>query len=99
MKKLLEKDKRSRSRILQSETQYFIFKLIFNNLSHSLLIRWKAFAKLSNMTTNRNKIGLSNRCLISINKKRFNKLTTFSRHIFLKLIRSGQIHGMKKSSW
>jgi hypothetical protein len=38
------------------------------------------------------------KCLSSINKKRFNKLTTFSRHIFLKLIRQGVIAGIQKAS-
>jgi ribosomal protein S14 len=99
MKKLLEKDKKSRHKILSLETRYFILKSIFNNLNYSSLIRWNAFSNLNNIPINRNKIALSNRCLITVNKKRFNKLTNFSRHIFLKLIRSGQIHGMKKSSW
>jgi ribosomal protein S14 len=37
--------------------------------------------------------------LYSQNKKRFNKLTGFSRHIFLKKIRAGEINGFRKSSW
>ena len=56
--------------------------------------------KLDNLSTiYKNKNSFNNICLYSINKKKYNKLTNFSRHIFLKLIRSGQIHGMKKSSW
>lgn len=43
-------------------------------------------------------VSLTNRCLEGVNRKRLNKLTTFSRHIFLKLIRSGLIVGMRKAS-
>jgi hypothetical protein len=33
------------------------------------------------------------------NKKKFNKKTLFSRHLYLKQIRSGELHGFKKISW
>lgn len=99
MKKLLEKDKKSRSNIFETELSILILKSIFKNLNYSLLIRWNAFLRLEDLISKGNKVVLSNRCLITTNKKRFNKLTNFSRHIFLKLIRSGQIHGMRKSNW
>ena len=63
------------------------------------LIRWKAFLKLQEIKHQYSEVSLSNRCVLTINKKRFNKLTTFSRHIFLKLIRSGKIYGLKRSIW
>ena len=99
MKKLIEKDKKFRSNIFKTETLHFVLKSIFKNINYFPLIRWNAFSKLEKLLPKSNKIILSNRCLMTINKKRFNKLTLFSRHIFLKLIRSGQINGMKKSSW
>jgi ribosomal protein S14 len=99
MKKLLEKDKKLRLTIRELENQHLILKSIFKNLNLFTLIRWNAFIKLHDLSTNSNKNALSNRCLHSTNKKRFNKLTNFSRQIFLKLIRSGQISGMNKSSW
>jgi ribosomal protein S14 len=99
MKKLLEKDKKLRLKILVYEHNNIILKSIFKNLNFFTLIRWNAFIKLNNSSVKNSKHAIINRCLYSINKKRFNKLTNFSRHIFLKLIRTGQINGLKKSSW
>jgi ribosomal protein S14 len=99
MKKLIEKDRRFRNNLLKTEISYLVLKSIFKNVNYPSLVRWNAFLKLENLASKGNKIMLSNRCLKTVNKKRFNKLTNFSRHIFLKQIRSGQIHGMKKSSW
>lgn len=98
MKKLLEKDKNRRLIIKSFETNLFVLKTIFKNYNFSTLIRWNAYLKLKQLTKN-SPTTLSNRCLYSYNKKRFNKMTNFSRHIFLKLIRSGQVHGIQKSSW
>jgi ribosomal protein S14 len=99
MKKLIEKDKKLRHNILDVENKLFILKLIMKNSNFFTLIRWKAFLKIKKLTENASNISLVNRCLLSANKKRFNKLTGFSRHIFLKIIRSGAIPGLKKSSW
>lgn len=99
MKKLKEKDKRIRLNFDKIEKQHFILKSIYNNLNFFVLIRWNAFLKLKHLTVGNSKISITYRCLNSSNKKRFNKLTTFSRNTFLKLIRSGHISGMQKSTW
>lgn len=99
MKKLKEKDKKIRLNFGNIEKQHFILKSIFNNLNFFVLIRWNAFLKLKHLTAGNSKISTTYRCLNSSNKKRFNKLTTFSRNTFLKLIRSGHISGMQKSTW
>ena len=99
MKKLLEKDKKLRFRIKQIEKKNFILKSIFKNMNFFILIRWNAFLKLKNVSNNAYKISLSNRCLETKNRKRFSKLTTFSRQIFLSNLRFGKIHGIGKSSW
>jgi len=99
MKKLLEKDKKLRLKIKKNETKQFILKSISKNLNFFVLIRWNALLKLKNLNSKSSHTSLSPRCLASINKKRYNKLTNFSRHIFLKLIRSGSISGMQKASW
>jgi ribosomal protein S14 len=99
MKKLLEKDKKLRYNIKLIENQHFILKSIFKNFNFFTLIRWNAFLKLKFLTKNNSKVSITSRCLQGINRKRFNKLTSFSRHIFLKLIRSGLITGMQKASW
>lgn len=99
MKKLLEKDKVLRIKIKNSEKQHFILKSIFKNTNFFVLIRWKAFLKLNTLGLENSKVSIASRCLQTINKKKFNKLTLFSRYVFLKLIRSGLISGMKKASW
>ena len=99
MKKLLEKDKKLRKNILKLEKRSFILNSIYNNFNFFVLVRWNAFLKLKNMSANAHKISLSNRCLETENRKRFNKLTTFSRQIFLSNIRFGKIYGLRKSSW
>jgi ribosomal protein S14 len=100
MKKLLPNDKKIRINIKFNEKKHFIFKAIYKNCNFSKLTRLNAFLKLKNLSnSNNSKISLVPRCLETINKKRFNKSTTFSRHVFLKLIRAGEIVGAKKASW
>jgi ribosomal protein S14 len=99
MKAILEKDKNLRLKLSKVENKHFILKSIIKNFNLFILIRWNAFLKLNLLTKSKSKISTTNRCLFSYNKKRFNKLTGFSRHVFLKKIRSGEINGMRKSSW
>lgn len=99
MKKLVKQDKKRRNNIRLIEKKYFVLKYVFKNLNYSILIRWFVFLKLNLLTKNCSKFLLLNRCLCSINKKRFNKLTVFSRHIFLKLIQQGLMTGIYKSTW
>jgi len=99
MKKLIEKDKKLRLFIKKNEKQHYILKSIFKNFNFFTLVRWNAYLKLKKLTKTNSSVALSYRCLSSVNKKRFNKLTTFSRHVYLKLIRAGNIYGFQKSSW
>jgi hypothetical protein len=82
MKKLLEKDKNLRFNIKQFENQSFILKSIFKNTNFFVLVRWKAFVKLHLISSKFSKVALSARCITTINRKNFNKLTPFSRHVF-----------------
>ena len=99
MKALFEKDKTLRANLVKLENKHFILKSIIKNLNLFILIRWNAFLRLNLLTKLKSKASITNRCLYSYNKKRFNKLTGFSRHIFLKKIRSGEVNGLRKSSW
>lgn len=99
MKKLLEKDKKLRKHVHLLDQQHFVLKSIIKNFNIFALIRWNAFLKLKVLSEKNSKISTINRCLATINRKRFNKLTGFSRHVFLKLVRSGKISGIRKSSW
>jgi ribosomal protein S14 len=97
MIKLYGRDKKLRVLLKSKEKTNFVMKLISNNINLSSLVRWNAL-KLS-QKNNVSYVNLSNRCLFSINKKRLNKWSAFSRHIYLKLLRSGSIVGFQKSSW
>ena len=99
MKKLFAKDRENRKTIKQLELEHFILKQISTNSNFLKTIRWNALYKLSNMPKKSSKIVISNRCIQTINKRTFNKFTNFSRTVFLKLVKSGYISGMRKSSW
>ena len=99
MKKLLGKDKKLRLSVYESEKNHFVLKSIFKNDKFFTLIRWNAFMRLKKNSSRSSKVKITHRCAKSVNKKRFNKLTFFSRHVFLKQIRNGDIHGMSKTSW
>ena len=99
MKKLIIKDQKLRKNFKSSEKLHFVLKLITNNLHLFSLLRFNASSKLKNFSKTNSKVSLSNRCIYTFNKTRFNKLTRFSRQIFLKLIRSGKISGLRKITW
>ena len=99
MKKLIQKDKNIRYNVKLAEKKHFILKFIFVNFNFFILIRWFALLKIKVLLKNNSKVSLIKRCLSSVNKKRYNKLTVFSRHIFIKLLQSASIPGIQKSSW
>lgn len=99
MKKLLEKDKKTRKSVKNLEIFSFIFKTMSNNSNLPDLLRFNAFNKLNKMSSKASKTFISNRCVLTINKKKFSKLTNFSRTVFLKLSRNKSIYGLNKASW
>jgi ribosomal protein S14 len=99
MKKLLAKDKQTRKKIKDSEKKKFILKTIVNNINLANLIRFNALNNVNKMQKKTSKVFISNRCINTINKKKFNKLTKFSRIVFLKLARNKSIYGLNKASW
>ena len=100
MKKIIEKDKQIRLKVKLLEKKRFVLNSIFTNFNFILTTRWIAYTKLKKLINLSNsKVSLTNKCLVSVNKKRFNKFSYFSRQIYLKLIRSGEIYGIKKSVW
>jgi ribosomal protein S14 len=99
MKKLFAKDRENRKLIKETELQRFILKQISTNSNFLKTTKWNALYKISSLSKKSSKTVLSNRCVKTINKKTFHKFTNFSRTVFLKLVKSGQISGMRKSSW
>ena len=99
MKKIFIKDIKNRNKIKELELKHFVLKQISNDSNLSKIIKWNSNKKLSNLPKRGSKTYVSNRCIKTINKKIFNKLSNFSRTVFLKLVKSGEISGMRKSSW
>jgi len=99
MKKLFAKDRRNREIVKHSELNHFILKQISTNSNFLKTIRWNALYKLSNTSKNNSKTVISNRCVQTINRKSFHKFSNFSRMVYLKLVKSGYISGIRKSSW
>lgn len=98
MKKLLEKDKKIRNKIKDFEKKKYILKSITNNLNLTNLVRLNALTNISKIQKETSKVFLSHRCINTINKKTFNKLTRFSRIVFLKLARNKSIYGLTKTN-
>lgn len=100
MKKLFEKDKKYRLDAKKMDKQHFVLKAISKNSNLFTLIRWKALLKLKVLNFRyHSKTSIVNRCIYTINKKKFNKLTYFSRNVFLRQLRFGKINGYQKSTW
>ena len=85
--------------VKQLELKHFVLKQISTNSNFLKTTRWNALHKLSNISKNSSKTVISNRCIQTINKKSFHKFSKFSRTVYLKLIKSGYISGIRKSSW
>ena len=99
MIKLKEKNKKIRKNVNFFEKKRFILKLISQNQNFLSLIRWEAKTKIDTLPLISSKTYLSNLCILTTNKKKFNKLTNFSRITFLKLISKKKICNIYKSSW
>ena len=98
MKKLLEKDKKIRKNIKILEQKRFVLKTIYYNFWFINLVRLNALHDLNKLSNRSSKTFTSNKCVLTRNKKRLNKLTNFSRIIFHTLAKKGKIPGIYKSS-
>lgn len=99
MKKILAKDQKIRKIVNKLEKKRFILKSIQNNSNFCKLVRLNTFQKLSNLPVYSSSSLISNRCVETINKKKFTNLANFSRIVFLKLAKKGTINGLKKYYW
>jgi len=100
MKKILERDKKIRKKLEKFDKKKLILKMILNNFNFFKLVRVDAKVKLNKIFFLSSSISrISNRCVETINKKKFNKLTNFSRMIFLRIVRNNDVCGVEKSTW
>ena len=101
MKKLLPKNRTRCNFINQIELKLNISKAIQKDSRIFMLIRRNAFSSIGEVKDKRlfSRATLSLRCLATISRKRFNSLTFYSRHVFLKQARNGSISGLRKAVW
>lgn len=95
--KMFIKDKNLRQKFKNINQKYFLFKLILKNCNIFSLSRVKVLINLAKLNTYN--VSISDRCIVSINKKKFNKFVLYSRIILLKKIYEGKVIGFKKSIW
>ena len=99
MGKLNYKDKNNRNFLLDQEKQRFVLKSLIKNKSYIKSTRWKVFLELNKMLKKSSPTYYVNRCIFTNRKKRIHKLYSFSRIMFLHLVRFGYLNGLRKSSW
>jgi ribosomal protein S14 len=97
MKKLYIKDKNLRQNLKNINKKYFLLKIILKNYNIFSLSRIKAVIDLNKLKIYN--VSISDRCIVSFNKKKFNKFVLYSRIILLKKIYKNKVIGFKKSIW
>jgi ribosomal protein S14 len=91
------KDKNLRQKFKNINQKHFLLKLILKNFNIFGLSRVKVVLTLAKLNVYH--VMLSDRCVVSFNKKKFNKFVLYSRIILLKKIYEGKVIGFKKSIW
>jgi len=99
MRNLLIRDKKKRKLISKYEFKKLNLKKIVNNLELSSDLRWEANLELSNLPRNSSKTRSKNRCVITNRGKAIHRDFKISRILLRQLGSSGEISGLKKSSW
>lgn len=99
MKKLLQKDKKTRKSIKEFELKKLVLLSIFKNSQLSKLTSLKSIKELGLLPTECSKTRHVNRCMVTGRKKRIDKLYSLSRISFMKLAQNGSICGLRNSSW
>ena len=99
MKKLIAKDIKKTFSFSKHEKTAYVLHSISLNSNIQQFIRKNAVKKLQFITKKNSISILKSRCKMTINKKRFCKMSNYSRHVFLKLIRFGKINGFQKACW
>lgn len=99
MKKVYTKNKTMLFFALSLAKKQFVLKALINQQHVFGLLKQKIRNQLIICTKTFSQIKIINKCILTYNKKQFNKFIFFSRFLYLKLIRLGKINGFTKSSW
>jgi len=99
MKNLIERDKKRRNLVLKYEQKRTALKYTLSNRNLLTGIRWQAGLDLSDLPKNGSKIRLNNRCIVTGRGKAVSRSFRLSRIMFRMFVSSGDISGLRKSSW
>lgn len=101
MKFLNFRNKKQFSLLETNELNNYVAKAIAYNSNIKPVIRLAAYRDLNKKMSLQkiSKTLVVNRCVISLHKKRLNKVISVSRHLLLKFARQGLIYGLKKAVW
>mgnify|MGYP003955069345 FL=1 len=99
MKKFHQKEKKNRADVYALENIRLILKSIVKNMKLVNITRWNAVLRLSSLSKKGAKTRLVNRCILTSRKGRSTNSYRFSRLVFLRLVRAGNISGLTKSTW
>ena len=99
MKKQFGKDIKNRKSYKTSELNNFISKQISENFNFVKAIQWNARHKVISSPAGNSRVKFQNRCIQTINKKIFHKFSPYSRMLFYKIAKLGQISGLRKAYW
>ena len=96
---LLIRDKKKRKLISKYEHRKLNLKKIITNFKLPTALRWEASLELSSLPRNSSKTRSKNRCIVTNRGKAIHRHFKISRIILRQLGLSGNISGLKKSSW
>lgn len=96
MIKLYKKNKKLINSFVNYTNQYFLLKLFIKNKLLNTLIKYNLILIQHTIFKKFSKVKIINKCCISINKKRFNNITLYSRFIFKKIVLNGKLFGITK---
>jgi len=99
MKKLNQKEKINRGIVYKFEDLRVVLKSIIKNTKLLNLTRWNAVLKLTTLPKKSVKVRLVDRCIVTSRSSKFTNSYKFSRLVLLRLARTGNISGLRKSTW
>ena len=90
--------KNFRLNVSNFESVKIVLKSVLLNKFFPYMSRWNCVLNLSFFKNNATS-SLVDRCILTGHRKKFHFLFKFSRLVFLRLARDGQIFGLKKFVW
>lgn len=99
MKKLIKKDFKRRNQVNKYELKRLYLKSLLMDQTLSNKKRFKIQSELTKLPKNSSKVRLNNRCILTGRSRAVFKLFNLSRISLKQLALSGDLAGVKKTSW